>query len=105
MKLSMLTRCHDFAGLLRLNLIILSVCILTMHTFAQNHTIDEEYIKEWLVLGPFRERDLDKDFLADVGGESDINPKEGDTITTPDGETLTWKSMCQNTIALTFSTR
>ena len=64
-------------------------------THAQNaapiHPVDGEYIKEWLVLGPFFPNDLEKDFLADVGGERDIDPREGDTVTAADGTTLTWK--------------
>jgi len=55
------------------------------------HTIDGEYIREWLVLGPFFPDDLGKDFLSDTGGEASIEPKEGDTVTTADGKTLTWK--------------
>jgi len=55
------------------------------------HTIDGEYIREWLILGPFFPDDLHKDFLADAGGEASIEPKEGDTVTTADGKTLTWK--------------
>ena len=55
------------------------------------HMIDGEYIREWLILGPFFPDDLDKDFLADVGGEANIDPKKGDTATTTDGRTLTWK--------------
>jgi len=55
------------------------------------HNIDEEYIREWLVLGPFFPDDLDRDFLADVGGEAKIKPREGDTVATAQGETLTWK--------------
>ncbi|MBM3239949.1 hypothetical protein FJZ31_26995 [Candidatus Poribacteria bacterium] len=38
------------------------------------HPVDGEYIQEWLVLGPFFPDDLEKDFLADVGGEANINP-------------------------------
>jgi len=76
------------------------------------HIIDGEYIKEWLVLGPFFPDDLETDFLADVGGEANIDPQEGDTVTLSfgrnsvlsgrprprsasktkaEGRTLTWK--------------
>ncbi|MCZ6677620.1 MAG: carboxypeptidase-like regulatory domain-containing protein, partial [Candidatus Poribacteria bacterium] len=55
------------------------------------HPISGQHIKEWLVLGPFFPGDLDNDFLADVGGEANVNPKEGDTVTPADGKTLTWK--------------
>ena len=53
--------------------------------------LSDEYLTEWLVLRPFFPNDLEKDFLADVGGEANIQPKEGDTVTTADGKTLTWK--------------
>ncbi len=55
------------------------------------HPINGEYIREWLVLGPFFPDDLGKDFLADAGGEKNVIPEEGDTVTTEDGRTLTWK--------------
>ena len=55
------------------------------------HPIDGEYIREWLVLGPFFPDDLEKDFLAGVGGETNIHPQEGDTVTTEDGRELTWQ--------------
>jgi len=53
--------------------------------------VDGEYIKEWLVLGPFFPKDLEKDFLADASGEANIKPKGGDTIITAKGDTLKWK--------------
>ncbi len=55
------------------------------------HPVDGEYVREWLVLGPFFPDDLEKDFLADVGGEKNVIPEEGDTVTTEDGRTLTWE--------------
>jgi len=55
------------------------------------HTIDGEYIKEWLVLGPFFPADLETDFLADVGGEENLQPQEGDIVAIADGRTLTWR--------------
>ena len=36
---------------------------------------DGKYIREWLVLGPFFPDDLDRDFLADAGGEANIQPR------------------------------
>ncbi len=50
-----------------------------------------EYIREWLVLGPFFPDDLLTDFLASVGGEGYIQPQEGDTVNPAAGRTLTWK--------------
>ena len=77
-----------------LNLIFLFALVLPFVATAQNvpiHPVDGEYIKEWLVLGPFFPNDLEIDFLADVGGETKIEPKEGDTVKTADGKTLMWK--------------
>ena len=54
------------------------------------HPVDGTFIKEWLVLGPFFPDDLETDFLASVNGETTANPKPGDTVTTAEGETLTW---------------
>ena len=67
------------------------VSVLNAQNRVPTHPVDGEYIKEWLVLGPFFPNDLEKDFLADAGGEGDIDPREGDTVTTADGTTLTWK--------------
>ena len=77
-------------------LLTLMTTVITLPAFTANHIVTSdvngEYIKEWLVLGPFFPNDLDKDFLAaDVGGEAKIDPKEGDLITIPRGTTLTWK--------------
>ncbi len=58
------------------------------------HPIDNEYIKEWLILGPFFPDDLEADFLANVGGEANVCPREGDTVTTSDGRTLMWTRYC-----------
>ena len=53
--------------------------------------LSNEYIKEWLVMGPFFPDDLDRDFFADVGAESSIQPQESDIIATAAGMELTWK--------------
>jgi hypothetical protein len=78
------------------NLSFVLFCLFMLHfAHAQNdvpiHPVDGEYIKEWLVLGPFFADDLKKDFLVDVGGEANIEPKEGDTVVTAQGDTLMWK--------------
>jgi signal transduction histidine kinase/ligand-binding sensor domain-containing protein/DNA-binding response OmpR family regulator len=74
--------------------------ILPAITTAQNtppiHQLNGQSIREWLVLGPFFPDDLETDFLASVGGEANINPQEGDTVTTSDGRTLTWKQYTTN---------
>ena len=78
------------------NLSFLLFCLFIQPiAHAQNevpiHPVDGEYIKEWLVLGPFFPDDLEKDFLADVGGEANIEPKEGASVVTAPGDTLRWK--------------
>ena len=40
--------------------------------------------------GPFPTKQIEPDLLADVGGEANVRPKEGDTTTTKDGARLTW---------------
>jgi serine phosphatase RsbU (regulator of sigma subunit) len=55
------------------------------------HPLDKEYIKDWLILGPFFPDSLGRDFLSTAGGEEEIKPKEGDTVVTAEGDTLTWK--------------
>jgi len=57
----------------------------------------EEYIKEWLVLGPFFPDNLATDFLSDAGSEANIHPKEGDAFTTADRKTLAWKRYSSTT--------
>jgi len=52
--------------------------------------VDGSFVKDWLVLGPFSAKDLETDFLADAGGEANVRPKEGDTVTTKDGKKLVW---------------
>jgi len=70
--------------------------------------LSDKYLTEWLVLGPFFPDDLKTDFLTDVGGEGNVEPKEGETVTSgsrslalersegnrakpEEGTTLTWK--------------
>jgi len=53
--------------------------------------LNGEYIREWLVLGPFFPDDLEMDFLAGTGGDANIQPQEGDSVTTAEGVKLTWK--------------
>jgi hypothetical protein len=56
-----------------------------------SHSVDDEYIREWLMLGPFFPDDLEGDSLVHIGGEASIEPGEGDSVTTADGRTLVWK--------------
>ena len=78
------------------NLSFLLFCLFIQPmAHAQNevpiHPVDGEYIREWLVLGPFFPDDLEKDFLVDVGDEANIEPKEGASVITAQGDTLRWK--------------
>lgn len=74
--------------------LILLVVAFAGEVFSQSvapiHPINGSYIKEWLVLGPFFPDNLETDFLDPAGGEENVNPKEGDTILTADGEEMTW---------------
>jgi len=47
-------------------------------------------MNDWLILGPISGIDLEKDYLEAAGGESQIEPKEGDKFETEDGQSLTW---------------
>ena len=53
---------------------------------------DVDYLKDWLVLGPFPSADLEFDFLTDIGGERNLNPKAGQQVKAQDGQILTWRS-------------
>lgn len=81
-------------------LFILLCIVLTFDTYAQNeapgHALNGEFFKEWLVLGPFLPNNLDEDFLFNVGGEINIDAKEGDAVVTAQGDTLRWKRFCTN---------
>jgi signal transduction histidine kinase/ligand-binding sensor domain-containing protein/CheY-like chemotaxis protein len=55
------------------------------------HRADGQFLREWLVLGPFASEDLNTDYLAEVGGEANVRPKEGDAVTAKDGTSLQWK--------------
>ena len=75
--------------------VIIFLCFYIATAHAQDsvptHPVDGTFIKEWLVLGPFFPEDLETDFLASANGETSANPKPGDTVTTTEGETLTWR--------------
>ncbi|MGH7451046.1 MAG: ATP-binding protein, partial [bacterium] len=71
--------------------LFLSAGIFTAAGYAQSHAIDGDFITEWLLLGPFKPNALDRDFLASVGGEANIHPKEGNVVITGQSDTLRWK--------------
>ena len=68
----------------------LPITVLPANNVAPVHDVDGSFVREWLVLGPFPSKDIEADFLADVGGESNVEPKEGDVVTRNDGTRLTW---------------
>ncbi len=70
---------------------IIFATVINAQDSVPRHPVNGEYIREWLILGPFFPDDLEKDFLADVGGEKNVIPEEGDTVTAEDGRTLTWE--------------
>jgi len=53
--------------------------------------LSDNYVREWLIIGPFSPDDLSQDFLADTGGEANANPKAGDSVKIADGSTVSWK--------------
>lgn len=78
--------------ILRVALILLYASATHAQNSAPIHPVDGEYITEWLVLGPFFPNNLEKDFLVEAGGEANIEPRAGDTVTIGDGRTVTWRS-------------
>ena len=73
-------------------ILISILCLLIVcHSTAQvNQIVVDNFIKDWLILGPFSVRNIDQDYLASVGGEANAAPKEGDTVKTAQGKILTW---------------
>jgi signal transduction histidine kinase/ligand-binding sensor domain-containing protein len=61
------------------------------------HGVDGSFLREWLVLGPFPSKEMNIDFLAQAGGEANVRPKEGDSITASDGRRLTWTRLRSET--------
>lgn len=73
------------------------LCLMCRLAFSQQsdnippqQRVDGTFIREWLVLGPFPSKEFEPDFLANVGGEDNIRPREGDTVIRSDGMKLTW---------------
>ncbi|MDQ1327583.1 MAG: hypothetical protein QG641_866, partial [Candidatus Poribacteria bacterium] len=81
--------------ILRIALLMMFLWLCISAAFAQEGQVvfplNDDYIKEWLVIGPFYPDNIKTDFLANIGGEENIQPKEGDIVTTSDGKTLDWK--------------
>ena len=62
-----------------------------------SHEVDGSFVKEWLILGPVPFSNQDLDLLREVGGESNVRPKEGDVVQTSDGVRLTWRRVRSRT--------
>ena len=81
------------------NSLVLLIALLFLMMLTEIHSqqnspinlINGNYIREWLLLGPFYSNDLEKDFLESAGGEANVNPNEGDIFITSKGDTLKWK--------------
>ncbi|HIO37693.1 MAG TPA: hypothetical protein EYN27_01920, partial [Rhodospirillales bacterium] len=89
-------------------ILIFALCLFAVcHSTAQVNQIDGNFIKDWLILGPFSGRNyalrlsspstldrqavnIDQDYLESVGGEANMNPEVGDNIKTVQGKILTW---------------
>jgi signal transduction histidine kinase/ligand-binding sensor domain-containing protein len=54
------------------------------------HSVDGSFVREWLVLGPFPSKEIQPDFLGDLGGEANVRPKEGEIFARKDGTRLKW---------------
>ena len=72
--------------------LLLILLVLAQRLPAQKNKVDGTYMRKWLILGPFFPQDLEHDFLADYGGETNIRPEAGDIVETKDGRQLTWIS-------------
>ncbi len=64
------------------------------------HKIDDKnsFIRDWLLLGPFKGYDLSHDHLKDFGGEAVVSPKEGDKG--PDSKKWNRISSTRDTVSL-----
>lgn len=55
-----------------------------------------QYVSQWLVLGNIPAKwneGIDKDFLANEGGEASITPEEGKQVKLLEGKELTWRKL------------
>ena len=72
-------------------ILISALCLFAIcHSMSQVNQIDGNFIKDWLILGPFSGNNIDQDYLESVEGEANVNPEIGDTIKTAQGQTLIW---------------
>ena len=70
--------------------VLLIFVLIPCYGQTQVHTANGIFMNDWLILGPISGIDLEKDYLEAAGGESQIEPKEGDKFETEDGQSLTW---------------
>ena len=73
-------------------ILIFALCLFAVcHSTAQVNQIDGNFIKDWLILGPFSGNNINQDFLSSIGGEANVAPEVGDDVKTAQDQTLTWK--------------
>ena len=58
---------------------------------AQDGHSQEDYLTDFLVLGPFDGRNIEIDYLAAVGGEAGLQPRAGETVKIDSAKNLAWK--------------
>jgi signal transduction histidine kinase/ligand-binding sensor domain-containing protein len=86
--------CLNRGRVVRVLLALMLTGLQIASVFAQGgtpeHSLDGQFIREWLILGPIPAENLGKDFLEPAGRESGISPKEQDAIQIPEGD-FSWK--------------
>ena len=58
---------------------------------AQDGYSQEDYLTDFLVLGPFDGRNIEIDYLAAVGGEAGLQPRADETVKIDSAKNLAWK--------------
>ena len=83
-------------------MVLLYVSTVRAQDVGSVQILGTESIEGRLVLGPFFPDDPETDLLAHVGGEVNIDPGEGDTVTTSDGTILIWKQYADSGVFVTL---
>ncbi|MEE3181397.1 MAG: hypothetical protein VX288_05760, partial [Planctomycetota bacterium] len=58
---------------------------------AQDGYSQEDYLTDFLLLGPFDGRNIEIDYMASVGGEAGLQPRAGETVKTDSEKNLAWE--------------
>ena len=70
-----------FAVLLMFIVPVSALCLLAVcHSMAQVNQMDGNFIKDWLMLGPFSGNDVDQDYLKNAGGKANVASKAGSNL-------------------------